>query len=206
MRVALLAALLPLAACAAVPRLHDAPVASSTEWRAVATSSDRARLRDWRTAFTRALDQARKAGHAAEIAKEGRLLEPDAALGPVPIPTGNYKCRVIKVGAKSEGLLDYIAYPAFDCRIEQEGALQSFTKLTGSQRHVGLVFPDSPLRQVFLGTLVLGDEARAMEYGRDPDRDVAGWVARIDDNRWRLILPYPRYESTIDVVELVPVP
>ena len=113
---------------------------------------------------------------------------------------------VIKVGAKSEGLLDYIAYPAFDCRIEQQGALQSFTKLTGSQRHVGLVFPDSPLRQVFLGTLVLGDEARAMEYGRDPDRDVAGWVARIDDNRWRLILPYPRYESTIDVVELVPAP
>jgi hypothetical protein len=54
--------------------------------------------------------------------------------------------------------------------------------------------------------LVLGDEARAMEYGRDPDRDVAGWVARIDDNRWRLILPYPRYESTIDVVELVPAP
>ena len=204
MRVALLAALLPLAACAAVPRTRDAPVASSTEWRVVATSSDRGRLRDWRTAFTRALDQARKAGHSADIEREGRLLEPDAALGPVPIPNGNYKCRVIKVGAKSEGLLDYIAYPPFDCRIEQQGALQSFTKLTGSQRHVGLIFPDSPLRQVFLGTLVLGDENRAMEYGRDPDRDLAGWVARVGDNRWRLILPFPRYESTIDVVELVP--
>ena len=72
MRVALLAALLPLAACAAVPRLHDAPVASSTEWRDVATSSDRARLRDWRTAFTRALDQARKAGHT--LADELHLL------------------------------------------------------------------------------------------------------------------------------------
>jgi hypothetical protein len=170
----------------------------------VATSSDRGRLRDWRTAFTRALDQARKAGHSADIEREGRLLEPDAALGPVPIPNGNYKCRVIKVGAKSEGLLDYIAYPPFDCRIEQQGALQSFTKLTGSQRHVGLIFPDSPVRQVFLGTLVLGDENRAMEYGRDPDRDLAGWVARVGDNRWRLILPYPRYESTIDVVELIP--
>ena len=99
-----------------------------------------------------------------------------------------------------------IRRPAAYQEVEQQGALQSFTKLTGSQRHVGLVFPDSPLRQVFLGTLVLGDEARAMEYGRDPDRDVAGWVARIDDNRWRLILPYPRYESTIDVVELVPAP
>ena len=38
----------------------------------------------------------------------------------------------------------------------------------------------------------------------DPDRNLAGWIARIDDNRWRLILPYPRYESTIDVDELVP--
>ena len=206
MRVAFIAALLPLAACAAIPRTLDAPVTSSTEWRAVATSSDRGRLRDWRTAFAKALEQARKAGHSAEIAREGRLLEPDAALGPVPIPNGNYKCRVIKVGAKSEGLLDYIAYPAFDCRIEQQGAVQNFSKLTGSQRHVGLIFPDSPLRQVFLGTLVLGDETRAMEYGRDPDRDLAGWVARYDDKRWRLILPYPKYESIIDVVELVPAP
>ena len=204
MRVAILAALLPLVACAAVPGTRAAPRASATDWRAAATESARGRLRDWRTAFIRALDQARKAGHSADIAREGRLLEPDAALGPVPIPNGNYKCRVIKVGAKSEGLLDYIAYPPFDCRIEQRGALQMFTKLTGSQRHVGTIYPDSPLRQVFLGTLVLGDETRAMEYGRDPDRDLAGWIARYGDKRWRLILPYPRYESIIDVVELVP--
>jgi hypothetical protein len=204
MRAALILALLLPASCASLPRSLDAPVAASSDWRRVATASDRARLRDWRTAFTRALEQARKAGHSAEIQAEGRLLEPDAALGPVPIPNGNYKCRVIKVGAKSEGLLDYIAYPAFDCRIEQQGALHSFTKLTGSQRHAGLIFPDSPLRQAFLGTLVLGDETRAMQYGRDPDRDLAGWVERIGDNRWRLVLPYPRYESTLDVVELIP--
>ena len=204
MRIALLLVLMPLASCAAVPQSLRSPVATSTDWHEIATASDRERLRDWRTAFTKALDQARKAGHSAEIAREGRLLEPDAALGPVPIPNGRYKCRVIKVGAKSEGLLDYIAYPAFDCRIQQEKQLQSLYKLSGSQRHAGLIFPDSPLRQVFLGTLVLGDENRAMQYGRDPDRDLAGWVERIGDRRWRLVLPYPRYESTLDVVELVP--
>ena len=206
MRIALLPALLPLAACAAVPHSLRSPVATSVDWHEVATASDRARLRDWRTAFTRALQQARKAGHSAEIAREGALLEPDAALGPVPIPNGRYKCRVIKVGAKSEGLLDYIAYPAFDCRIQQEKRLQSLYKLTGSQRHAGLIFADNPLRQVFLGTLVLGDENRAMQYGRDPDRDLAGWIERIGPKRWRLVLPYPRYESTLDVVELVPAP
>ena len=204
MRIALVAALFPLAACAAVPQSIGSPIAASTDWRQVATASDRERLRDWRTAFTRALDQARKAGHAAEIEREGRLLEPDAAIGPVPIPNGRYKCRVIKVGAKSKGLLDYIAYPPFDCRIQKEKQLQSLYKLTGSQRHAGLIFADSPLRQVFLGTLVLGDENRAMQYGRDPDRDLAGWVERIGEKRWRLILPYPRFESTLDVVELVP--
>jgi hypothetical protein len=206
MRIALLPALLPLAACAAVPQSLRSPVATSVDWHEVATAPDRARLRDWRTAFTRALQQARKAGHSAEIANEGALLEPDAALGPVPIPNGRYKCRVIKVGAKSEGLLDYIAYPAFDCRIQQEKRLQSLYKLTGSQRHAGLIFADNPLRQVFLGTLVLGDENRAMQYGRDPDRDLAGWIERIGPKRWRLVLPYPRYESTLDVVELVPAP
>ena len=197
-------ATLGLAACAAVPRDTPSFTAPSADWRAVATASDRGRLRDWRTAFTKALEQARKAGHSADIAREGRLLEPDAALGPVPIANGAYKCRVIKVGAKGPGLLDYIAYPAFDCRIAQQGRLQSLTKLTGSQRQVGLLFAADPRRQVFLGTLVLGDELRAMQYGRDPDRDLAGWVERVGPARWRLILPYPRYESTIDVVELIP--
>lgn len=198
MRILLALIVVLLAACATTPATQV------TDWRVIATQIDRDRLRDWRTAFTKALDQARAAGHAADIEREGKLLEPDAALGPVPIPDGSYKCRVIKIGAKVPGLLDYVAYPAFNCRIQQEKELQGFHKLTGSQRHTGLVFPADPMRQVFLGTLVLGDESRAMRYGRDEDRDLAGWIERIDDNRWRMILPYPHYESTLDVVELVP--
>ena len=100
-------------------------------------------------------------------------------------------------------MLEYVSYPAFHCRIEQ-GEPQRFTKLTGSQRHVGLVYPADQLRQAFLGTLVLGDETQAYQYGRDRERDVAGWVERIGDNRWRVVLPYPHYESLLDVIELVP--
>ena len=29
---------------------------------------------------------------------------------------------------------------------------------------------------------------------------------KIGENRWRLVMPYPRFESTLDVMELVPVP
>ena len=112
MRILAALALLSIAACATTQATP--PV---QRWQDVVTAEDRVRLRDWRSAFTRALEQARAANHGQEIEREGALLDPDAALGG-PIPDGNYRCRVIKVGAKSQGLLDYVTYPAFRCRIE----------------------------------------------------------------------------------------
>lgn len=204
MRSLLALAFLPLAACAAIP--GRAPSSMLTDWRSVATGNDRERLSEWRKAFTEALDKARKGGHGADIDREGALLDPDAAIGPVPVANGDYRCRVIKVGAKNDGLLNFIAYPDFRCRIQQDGRLQRFTKLTGSQRHVGFLYPGDALRQVFLGTLVLGDETQAMRYDSDHDRNVAGWVERIGDGRWRVVLPYPHFESTLDVIEMTPAP
>jgi len=202
--IVLAGVLLTLAACAnqpsaVVPR-------PSLDWRDVVTVSDRDRLREWRTAFVDSMRAARTAGHSADIDREGALLDPDAALGGGPIPNGDYRCRVIKLGAKSQGLLDYVSYPAFDCRITQAGQVQDFAKLTGSQRQIGSIFPGDPLRQVFLGTLVLADENRAMRYGRDTERDVAGYVENIGPNRWRLIMPRPHFESVMDVMELLPNP
>jgi hypothetical protein len=176
----------------------------TTAWRDVATAKDRERLRDWRKTFVDALAAARKSGHSAQIAKEGALLDPDAALGGGQLPNGLYRCRVIKLGAKTEGTLDYVSYPPFTCRLSPERELQRLEKLNGSQRYVGLIFPNDAMRRVFLGSLVLGDETRAMQYAEDPDRDIAGYVERIGDNRWRLIMPKPQFESQIDVMELVP--
>lgn len=203
--IILLASLAALPGCAvlrAPTQVIEQPV---SDWRAVATDDDRARLRGWRGDFVAALASARAAGHSAEIAREGALLEPDAAIVGGPIPNGNYRCRVIKLGAKSRGMLDYVAYPAFSCRIRQESHLQGFAKLSGSQRPIGLIFPADALRHVFLGTLVLGDESRAMQYGRDRERDIAGFVERIGPNRWRMLMPSPHFESRMDVMELVPV-
>ena len=206
MRSAVLAAvLLGLTACAEFSPPATVVPQPSLDWRSVATDSDRERLREWRTAFVDALRAARASGHSAEIAREGALLEPDAALGGGPIPNGDYRCRVTKLGAKSPGLLDYVSYSAFSCRIRQAGQVQDFAKLTGSQRQVGTIFPGDPLRQVFLGTLVLGDESRALQYGRDTERDAAGYVERIGPNRWRMIMPRPHFESVMDVMELVPI-
>jgi hypothetical protein len=191
---------LSLTACATT----QAP--PTTNWRAVATEDDRQRLRDWRDAFTEALAQAHAAGHSADLEREGTLLVADAALGGEKIPNGDYRCRVIKLGSMSEGMPGYIAYPAFRCRVSQQGELQHFDKLGGSQRHHGTIYPGDNLRQTLLGTLVLGDETRAYQYGRDLERDLAGWIERIGDKKWRLVLPYPHYESKLDIVELSPEP
>jgi hypothetical protein len=204
MRPVLLSVLLLLPACNVVHSSAGMIPEWTRDWRQVATQNDRDRLRDWRKSFVSGLDAARKSGHASDIAREGALLDPDAAIGSGPIPSGHYSCRVIKLGAKTAGLLDYISYPAFACGIEQERDLQGFAKVSGSQRQVGLIFPNDALRQVFLGTLVLGDEREAMQYGQDQTRDVAGYVERIGPNRWRLVMPAPAFESQIDVMELVP--
>jgi hypothetical protein len=168
------------------------------------TESDSLRLRQWRDAWTRALAAARTAGASDRIAAEGVLLEPDSALPLQQPPPGAYRCRTIKLGAKSEGLLNYVVYPWFECRISREGAALRFVKLTGSQRPIGLLLPQTDKRMVFLGTLQLGDETNTLDYGRDRERDMAALLESIGDRRWRLAFPYPHFESLTDVIELVP--
>jgi hypothetical protein len=193
-----------LAACASDETGPAAAVPAVAGWRDVATDFDLERVRKWRTAWVRAIAKARASGHSAEIAREGLLLEPDSGLRGVAPPTGDYRCRVLKVGARSEGMLDYVAYPSFDCRISAGSGAMDFVKLTGSQRPVGRLFADGERRMVFLGTLQLGDEKGVLRYGHDRQRDMIGLLERIGERRWRLAFPYPAFESTLDVIELVP--
>jgi Domain of unknown function (DUF4893) len=192
------------AGCGVVEHPSGLIARNTTAYREVITEDDRLRLRDWRSSFVAGLNAARKAGHGVEIDREGPLLDPDAALAGPAIPDGLYRCRVIKLGAKAAGNLDFISYAGFSCRIRPERALQRLAKLSGSQRYVGLIFPGDAIRNVFLGTLAFADESRVLQYGQDEQRDVAGYVERIGDNRWRLVMPTPHFESRVDVMELVP--
>lgn len=189
--LAILLALLPSAALA------------QPDWRRVATAADRDRLSRWREAWVAGLQDARRGGHADAVV--GPVFAFDRAL-PRPIPpAGDYRCRTTKLGARSPGMLPYVAYPWFACRITREGDALRLEKLTGSQRQVGRMYPRDQERAVFLGTLRYGDEARALPYGSDAKRDVAGWIERIGERQWRLAMPFPAFESTVDVMELVPV-
>ncbi|MBE1525679.1 hypothetical protein GGC65_000135 [Sphingopyxis sp. OAS728] len=197
-----------LGACKSVvppvpPSSADAPPETCT-WRATATDQDQERIRGWYKSWQAALADARAKGFGGDIDREGILLQPTAALPNPHLPAGDYRCRTIKLGTQGRSGLSYVAYGWFRCRVAPEQGLSSLTKITGSQRPVGLIFPDNLKRQIFLGTLELGDEKMAVNYGSDRMRDMAGLVERIGDNRWRLVLPAPAYESLLDVIELVP--
>ena len=180
-----------------------APKSATTppsNWRAVATPADRSRIHNWREAFVKALNEAKAAGNADAIEREGALLSPDAALADPVLPPGTYACRTIKIGSQTGDGIRYISYRPFKCVATAAG----LSKIDGSQRPTGSLFPVEDRRQVFIGTMVLGDENRALSYGRDAGRDMIGIVERVGPQRWRLLLPYPRFESTLDVIEFVP--
>lgn len=173
-------------------------------WRSIATDADRDRLRDWRRDWSVALPEAQADGGAQAIAGDPALFDPDRAQqGPIP-PAGTYQCRWYKLGsagvpASSPG---FVSYPYFQCSVGADGR---FAKLTGSQRPMGRIYPDQPdHRAVFIGTLELSDERAPLPYGRDRTRDMIGYVERIGPQRWRLVLPSPRFESRLDIIELVP--
>ncbi len=196
------------AACQTVPAIPpsaaDAPPPAPGSWRATATEQDQSRIRNWYKSWEAALADARAKGNGTDLDREGLLLQPMAALPNPYLPAGDYRCRTIKVGAQGRSTVGYVAYDWFRCRVSAEQGLSSLTKLSGSQRPVGLIFPDNLKRQIFLGTLELGDEKMPVNYASDRMRDMAGVVERIGANRWRLALPAPAYESLLDVIELVP--
>ncbi len=196
-----------LAGCAtkeACPPSTLAGQAGQPGWRDVITDPDHGRLRGWRRALVDSLATARSSGNGAQIDAEGQLLDPDISLDGATPPVGFYRCRVIKLGGKGDNHHSFIAYPAHRCQVRPSGSSYKLVDLDGLQRPSGRLYPDGPSRSVFLGTMILGDEMKPIGYGRDPDRDMVGAVQRVGDKRWRMLMPYPAWESTMDVMELVP--
>ena len=178
-------------------------LAAGQNWRLIATDDDRNRLRGWRDTWLAAVDKARKGGRGAAIDGLHELTDPDRALtDPLP-PAGAYRCTVYKIGGHGTAMADFTAFEPTECEIASGGGLLEFHKTGGVQRPDGLLYPDGA-RAVFLGTMVYGDEDKPFRYGQDRLRDMAGYIERIGAKRWRLVLPAPRFESMLDIIEIVP--
>jgi hypothetical protein len=200
-----------LAGCATRPPtpvaiVQQEPKTKSDLWQQVANAGDVDRIGRLAGAWTAALADARAAGARREIAAEGPLLKPDAALArPAPTP-GSYQCRMIRLGKTTARARAFEKFKPFFCYVEVDGELLTIVKQTGSQRPAGRLWEDDdPSRLVFLGSLALGDEQAPKAYGDDPQRDMAGVLERIAPFRWRLVIPWPRGTSKLDVFELTPV-
>jgi uncharacterized protein DUF4893 len=207
-RVLLLAALL-LSACKTVSTPAPKPVVEVGEqpvWYSTASQQDIQRLDRIDEAWRQALAEARSKGFVRAIEAEGSLLKPAAGLpSPAPSP-GPYRCRTIKLGTQNGRGVPFNTYKPFACYVETEGDLLTIVKQTGSQRPAGRLYPDpDKKRLVFLGTLALGAEEAPLPYGERAVRDMAGIMERVAPFRFRLVVPWPRYESKLDVIELVPV-
>ncbi len=226
------AAVLALLLLAADPGLHlaaDAALAAPQSWRTVVTADDRKRLARLWEAWTRALADADRAGQTAALAAVGPAVVPDAATmnrnaadpmtppvaGRLPGP-GAYRCRLITLGARGDGVATPVpvmvdAAPFTPCRIEARGSGLWFEQAAGPDRRPdnrldsrlgGWLYVDGA-RLVFLGTTALAGETGIMAYGADPQRNAVGALRAIDDGRWRLELPWPNWQSNLNIVEIV---
>ena len=184
--------------------VEEQPV--SAGWKGVATVADESRIIRLGLAWQQALTEA-KAKHASDIASEGTLLKPKAAL-PRPQPTpGSYNCRLISIGNPDKKAAVFTRFKPFFCYVlaDDDGVL-TIVKQTGSQRPAGRLWDDDdPTRMIFLGSLALGDEKEPLAYGEDPNRNMAGVFERIAPFRWRLVIPWPQSGTELEVFELTPV-
>lgn len=175
------------------------------DWRTIVTAFDRDRYDRLDAAWSLALQQARRQRGSGDLASTGDLIDPDAQRPSVIPPAGAYRCRTVKLGSQGgDDGLGYVVYSWFACRIEQTPAGLKFSKLSGSQRPSGLLFPENDRRMILLGSMALADEPPANSYGQRPDRDLIAVLERIGERRWRLVLPWPQNESNLDLIELVP--
>ena len=188
------------------PRVEVGEPFKSNDWKGLATAADEDRLDRLGLAWSEALAEAKKS-NPNDVRREGKLLEPLAAL-PRPAPTpGSYHCRLLKLGKATAKGKSFESFKPFFCYVEVEGDLFTIVKQTGSQRPEGRLWEDDEeTRFIFLGSLALGDEDAPAGYGENPKRDMAGVFERIAPFRWRLVIPWPQSTSKLDVFELRPVP
>lgn len=199
-----------LAGCATSPK--------PPPWQQVILPPDRQRLAALWDAWTAALATADAQGHAAALAALGPLADPKAATpdaansGPLPGP-GAYRCRSIRIGVRSNDMMPNApdgpamlkAEPSV-CTISKQGRMLWFEQGGGVQRVGGRLFADDNRidgnRLVFLGSMALPGETGFMRYGADGDRDQVGVVRPLGPGLWRLELPWPMWQSDLQVIEI----
>lgn len=172
------------------------PLACAVPDNAGLSEADSTRMGQFDTARSRGLGEALLSTDADERAIVAALFAP----GTEPIealPDGNYRCRTIKLG----GILPLVTYNYFACRISEDGT--RIEKTSGSQRFTGTFSPSGDAL-FYRGALHYNNDP-AMAYGDNAEMDQVGCLYKVSGQEvYRLEKPYPLFESTHDVIELIP--
>jgi hypothetical protein len=180
-----------------------ARAATPVSWQAAIRPDDRLRLLGLWPAWTSAKAAAVDHGRTADWVGLGALADPArAADGDWP-PAGSYRCRLVKLGARLPGMSDVAPTREFPCAVTNQGGVVGFVVNGAFQASTGRLYPDGE-RMIYLGAMTLRGDMSPFAYGADPDRNQVGVLERIGPARWRLALPWPRFQSTLDVVDIVP--
>jgi hypothetical protein len=191
---------------------------SARNWQESATGADRKRLARLWEAWTSALVDIAANGETPALTAVGPVAVPDAgtmhangadreaspAKGPLPGP-GIYMCRTIRLGQQDDKAVASRVQVGEShlCRVEALGGGLWFEEDRGSNRLGGHLYADGD-RMVFLGATALRGEMGVMPYGADPERNAIGALQALGPAQWRLELPWPTWQSTLDLVELTP--
>ena len=174
-------------------------------WRSTATPAGVAAIEALDARWGPALAEARRRGGGRAIGAEGPLLDPAASLARAAPAPGPYRCRVLRVaapGARTRGLA--VSRSGF-CFIGVEGEQLSFTSEVSGNRLGGYLYDTAAsARLIFLGASAAA-RGRAAGYGEDPARDAAGRFERVDEFRYRLVMPAAAAPELL-VFELIPAP
>ena len=200
-----------LAGCETARPEQPAPEAAITieqppepAWRGIMHPEDQNRLSDVETAWMRALDEARGGGFTRRLASEGALLEPDSALPRAALPPGSYRCRLIRIAPATRRQRALTTRGPYFCHVGADGPMLSLTQQTGTERPGGYLWEDGDQRMIFIGATARGREEVPPAYGDNAERNVVGILERIGPFRYRLVMPDPGGDATLEVLELVP--
>jgi hypothetical protein len=182
---------------AAVLAISASPAFADGEVQNLITPADKVRLESYGPAREEAVGAARKDGAAEDVATlDAILARPKVSFSRADL-TGDWQCRMIKLG----GPAPLVVYGWFACKVTDDGSGWKLEKLTGSQRTQGRFYDDGETRSIYLGSLSFNDDP-AKSYGAGPETDQVGYAFRSADDRWRIELPSPYYESKLDILEL----
>lgn len=188
-------------ALALVLALASTPVFAG--WRDTASPADVERIEQLPQIRAAAIDDARHGQGNGDGNVLSRVMEPEGRAIPREALIGDWRCRQIKLG----GMTPAMVYDQwFNCNVRPFRGGLLLQKMDGSQRFVGMLFPENGA-WVYLGASSASGEAWHNYSGASPalgaqitPDDQIGLLTGIGDNHLRLEMPAVQ-ESLLDVVE-----